>query len=130
MKRASSSNEARRSNQGHSFSQRLATASSRALEAYMRVRRYAERLGEELEDSAPSHGIPTTELDPEDSMVVSVGRAIAVTSSMAAISEEMTATITATVPERRPSSTKPGMGLPPNKTPTPNGPRPNPKLEK
>lgn len=128
MKRAPSSNDARRSQVGHSFSQRLATASSQALEAHARVRRFAERLGEELEDSAPSLGIPTTELDPEDSMVVSVGRAIAVTSSMAAISEEMTATITASVPERRPSSTKPGMGLPSSKTPPPHVP--NRKLEK
>lgn len=117
MKRASSSNDAKRGDggAGSSSGQRLATASSQALEAHTRVRRFAERLGEELDDVTPSRGVPTAELDPEDSMVVSVGRAIAVTASMATISEAATAAI-APVLERRPSSTKPGVGPPPKRT--------------
>lgn len=115
MKRAASSNEAQRGNgSGSSSSQRLAAAGLQAIEAHARVRRFAERLGEELEDTTPSHGVPTTDLDPEDSLVVSVGRAIAVTTSVAVISEAATSSI-APISERRPSLTKPGVGPPPNK---------------
>jgi hypothetical protein len=50
-------------------------------------------------------------------MVVSVGRAIAVTASVAAVSEAATASITPTS-ERRPSATKPGVGPPPKRSTT------------
>jgi hypothetical protein len=113
MKRAASSNEAKRG--GAVSSQRLAAAGSQALEAHARVRRFAEQLSEEMDETTPSLGIPTTNLDPEDSMVVSVGRAIAVTSSVATVSEAATASIAS--PERRPTATKLGMGAPPSKSP-------------
>jgi hypothetical protein len=57
--------------------QRLVAASARALEAHARVRRMADHLAEELEHVTSPHGIPTTELDPEDSMVVAVEKVIA-----------------------------------------------------
>ncbi len=56
--------------------QRLVTASKGALESHARVQRFAEHLGEELDQVTSPHGIPTTDLDPEDSMVIAVERVI------------------------------------------------------
>ena len=79
MKRASTGSEAKRQSVTISATsnQRLAAAGTRALEAYAHVRRSAERLGEELENLTSPSGIPTTDLDPEDSMVIAVEKVIA-----------------------------------------------------
>jgi len=75
MTRASS--EAKRQSNGSiSSNQRLVAAGTRALDAHARVRRFAERLGEELDHVTSPHGIPTTDLDPEDSMVIAVEKVI------------------------------------------------------
>jgi hypothetical protein len=81
MTRASTGSEAKRQLNGSGTitsvsNQRLVAASKRALEAHARVRRLAERLGEELEHITSPHGIPTMELDPEDSMVIAVEKVI------------------------------------------------------
>jgi len=57
--------------------QRLQAAGTRALEAHARLRRVAERLGEELEETTSPHGIPTTDLSEEDSMVIAIDRVMA-----------------------------------------------------
>lgn len=57
--------------------QRLQTAGMRALESQARLRRVAERLGEELAEVTSPHGIPTTDLGEEDSMVIAIDRVIA-----------------------------------------------------
>lgn len=78
MKRATTGSEAKRANGtgGGSSDQRLVAAGTRALEAYARVIRFAERLGEELDDVTSPHAVPT-QLDPEDSMVIAVENVIA-----------------------------------------------------
>lgn len=83
MTRSSTGSEAKRQINGSVgtipssvSNQRLVAASKRALEAYARVQRFAEHLGEELEQVTSPHGIPTTQLDPEDSMVIAVERVI------------------------------------------------------
>lgn len=58
---------------------RLIAATRQAYEAHARVRRFANRLCEELDDVTSPHGIPVTELDPGDSMVVAVEHAIQAT---------------------------------------------------
>lgn len=62
---------------GSVSNQRLTVAGKRALEAHARVLRSAKRLGEELENLPASNGIPTPELDPEDSMVIAMEKVIA-----------------------------------------------------
>lgn len=76
MPRAGS--EVKRQNNGvvSVSNQRLIAASNRALEAHVRVQRFAEHLGEELDHITSPHGIPTRELDPEDSMVIAVEKMI------------------------------------------------------
>ena len=59
--------------------QRLQAAGTRAIESQARLRRVAESLGEELEEVTSPHGIPTTDLGEEDSMVVAIDRVIAAT---------------------------------------------------
>lgn len=54
----------------------MASASVRACESYKSVQRAAERLGDELEDVTSPGGIPITNLDDEDSMVVAVDRVL------------------------------------------------------
>lgn len=49
----------------------------RAIDAHARLRRVATRLSEELEETTSPHGVPTTELSEEDSMVIAVERVIA-----------------------------------------------------
>lgn len=56
---------------------RVQAAGARALESYTRLRRVASRLSEELDEVTSPHGIPTTDLDEEDSMVIAVERVIA-----------------------------------------------------
>jgi hypothetical protein len=51
------------------------------LEAHARVRRLAERLVDELDHVTSPHGVPVTDLDPEDSMVVAVEHVIATAAS-------------------------------------------------
>lgn len=77
MKRASTGNEAKfRTGNGAVSNQRLVAAGTRALEAHARVRRIAERLDEELDHVTSPHGIPTADLDPGDSVVIAVEKAI------------------------------------------------------
>ena len=82
MKRAHTGSEAKLQTNGINgtggsvSNQRLIAAGKRTLEAHARVRRMAEHLGEELESVTSPHGIPSTELDPEDSMVIAVENAI------------------------------------------------------
>jgi hypothetical protein len=52
--------------------QRMHAAAMRAIESSQRLRNKAEALAEELEDVTPAHGIITTCLSEEDSMVTSV----------------------------------------------------------
>ena len=56
---------------------RVQAAGVRAIDAYTRLQRLAVRLSEELEEVTSPHGIPTTELDDEDSMVIAVERVLA-----------------------------------------------------
>jgi hypothetical protein len=56
---------------------RVQTAGVRALDAHTRLRRVAERLSEELDEITSPHGVPTTELSDEDSMVIAVERVLA-----------------------------------------------------
>ena len=74
MTRASS--EAKRQRNGTSSNQRLVAAGTQAVESHARVRRSAEHLCEELEHVTSTNGVPTTDLDPEDSMVVAVEKVI------------------------------------------------------
>jgi hypothetical protein len=79
MKRSATGSEKKRQSNGALPSvsnQRLVAASKRVLEGHKRVQRFAERLSEELEDGTSPNGIPTMDLDPEDSMVVAVERVI------------------------------------------------------
>jgi len=61
--------------------QRLQAAGMKAIESQARLRRIAESLSDELEDTTSPHGIPTTDLGEEDSMVIAVDRVIAATKS-------------------------------------------------
>jgi hypothetical protein len=47
------------------------------MEAHQTVKRKAERLLEEMDEATPAHGIPTTNLSEEDSVVTSVAAVIA-----------------------------------------------------
>ncbi len=79
MKRASSANDTRKPQRaitGSFYDQRLVAASSRALEAHARVRRIAARLSDELDNITSPQGIPVTDLDPGDSMVMAVEKVI------------------------------------------------------
>lgn len=79
MKRAPTGSQAKLQTNGtggSASSQRLIAAGKRTLEAHARVRRMAEHLSEELDNVTTSHGIPSTELDPEDSMVIAVEKVI------------------------------------------------------
>lgn len=55
---------------------RVQSAGLNAIAAHARVRRKAEALTEELEEVTSPHGIPTTDLGEEDSMVIAVERVI------------------------------------------------------
>lgn len=48
----------------------------RTIDAYASIKRHADALNEELDDITPVHGVPTTELSDEDSMVIVVCAAI------------------------------------------------------
>jgi hypothetical protein len=83
MKKASTGSQARieetdGARRGTS-TQRVVAAGARALEAHARVQRLAERLAEEIDNVTSPHGIPTTALDQEDSMVIAVEKAIVTT---------------------------------------------------
>lgn len=85
MKRSATGSEAKRNGTIPSVSnQRLVAASKRALEGHKRVQRFAEHLSEELDDVTSPNGIPTTNLDPEDSMVIAVERVITTAKSTTA----------------------------------------------
>ena len=60
----------------HVSDQRMKSAGVRAIEAHRMVREKTERLLEELDAATPSHGVPTTGLSPEDSVVTSVAAVI------------------------------------------------------
>jgi len=76
MKKASTESK-RASNSLPSISnQRLVAASKRARESHTRVKRFAEHLSEELDHLTSPGGVPITDLDPEDSMVVAVEKVI------------------------------------------------------
>lgn len=53
-------------------SQRMQSAGVRAMDAHIRVARAAKRLTEEMEEVTANHGIPVTNLDDGDSLVVAV----------------------------------------------------------
>ena len=57
---------------GSISNQRVVAAGMRAIEAHARVRRVAERFTDELDEVTPVHGVPMTDLDPEDSLVTSI----------------------------------------------------------
>jgi hypothetical protein len=79
MKRSATGSEAKRQSNGKIPSvsnQRLVAASKRALEGHKRVQRFAEHLSEKLDDVTSPNGIPTMNLDPDDSMVIAVERVI------------------------------------------------------
>jgi len=52
--------------------QRMLSASVRAMDAHLALRRKADRVSEEMDDITNPHGIPTTELSAEDSLVIVV----------------------------------------------------------
>lgn len=54
---------------------RMQSACVRACDAYRTVSRKAERIQEELDEVTAPHGVPTTELHDEDSIVVAVREA-------------------------------------------------------
>ena len=86
MTRASTGSEAKlkRFANGTPSHQRLAAAGTRAFEAHARVRRFAERLCDELDQVTSPHGVPVTDLDPEDSMVIAVEKVIATSTEVVA----------------------------------------------
>lgn len=86
---------------GNLSNQRLVAAGARAIEDHARVRRFADRLCEELDHVTSPHGIPVTDLDPEDSMVIAV--------------EKMLASQPAVIPMPR-TSTKLGIAVMPKTT--------------
>jgi hypothetical protein len=57
---------------------RMRSAGKRACNAWAECRSVAEQLSEELDDATAPHGIPVTDLDEADSMVVAVKTAVAV----------------------------------------------------
>lgn len=80
MSRAGTGSEGKRASTGTIASvsnQRLIAASKRALESHARVARLAEHLNEELDHVTSPQGVPVTNLDPEDSMVIAVEKVIA-----------------------------------------------------
>lgn len=54
---------------------RMHAAATRCIESSQRLRRKAEALMEEMDDVTPAHGIVTTNLSDEDSMVIAVDHA-------------------------------------------------------
>jgi hypothetical protein len=58
--------------------QRAHDAASKACESYAGLRRMAEKVSREIDEVTSPHGIVTTELSEEDSMVHAVASAIAV----------------------------------------------------
>lgn len=54
---------------------RMQSACVRACDAYRTVTRKAERIQEELDEVTSPHGVPTTELHDEDSVVIAVREA-------------------------------------------------------
>lgn len=124
MKRFGTGNETKRSSGAHGMtsvapsSQRLAAAGLQILEAHARVRRFAERLGKELESTISPRIAPTTGLDPKDPMVIAVEKVIAVTSSMAAVSEGSSTKLGGVQPSK--IRTKLGIGPPSKPPPTKN----------
>lgn len=54
---------------------RCAAAEIRALDAYRSVTRSANRLLDELEEATDVHGVPTTDLDEDDSAVIVLAEA-------------------------------------------------------
>lgn len=58
--------------------QRVQAAGKRAIESHAKLRRVAESLGDEMDElTAPATGVPVKELDPDDSMVIAIERAVA-----------------------------------------------------
>lgn len=55
----------------------MRAAGARASNAYDRVRQFANRVAEELDEVTSPHGIPITNLDEEDSLVTTVAEVIA-----------------------------------------------------
>lgn len=61
----------------HVSDRRMRSAGVRAVEAYQNLRKKTERLLEEMDEVTPAHGVPTTGLSAEDSVVTSVAAVIA-----------------------------------------------------
>lgn len=55
----------------------MRAAGARASNAYDRVRQFADRVAEELDEVTSPHGIPVMNLDEEDSLVTTVVEVIA-----------------------------------------------------
>lgn len=55
---------------------RLREAAVVAEDAYHRLRTFADRLTDEMDEVTAPHGVPVTDLDEEDSLVISVRRTI------------------------------------------------------
>lgn len=51
---------------------RVQVAGTKACEAYDRLRRLADRLSEEMEEVTAPHGVPTQDLDSDDSLVTTI----------------------------------------------------------
>ena len=92
--------------------QRLVAASKRAREAHTRVKRFAEHLGEELDQLTSPNGIPVMELDPEDSMVVAVEKVI--TTAKSTVPPPFRGTVESVTPSR--ATTR--QGIAPLRKPT------------
>lgn len=57
--------------------QRTQAAGVRAIEAFARLRRIADRLSEEIDEATAPHGVPTADLDSDDSLVTTIEQVIA-----------------------------------------------------
>lgn len=56
--------------------ERLVAAGNRACAAYDRVKRFADRVSDEIDEVTAPHGIPVTNLDDEDSLVTTIEKTI------------------------------------------------------
>ena len=106
----------------------MAAAGLRALEAHSHVRRFAERLGGELNEvTERDDGLPTN-LEPEDPMMVAVEKALEASATMVAVEKAITGTprheqLTSTkigigTPIKAKTTTKMGIGPPTKRTST------------
>lgn len=77
MTQRSRTNGARRARTESLAHERLVSAGVRATDAYSRIRRFAERVSEEMDEVTAPHGVQVTNLDDEDSLVTTIEKTIA-----------------------------------------------------